>query len=224
MAILMSILRYSLSLIILFILLNSLRKGKPNNELTEEEKKQIEKNGGYRDIVKMKIAISIVLIGYIFISDTFKINDVKNTNKISEEIKIIKEDYGTIYLQYTFSKDNLFDKLESNFAINANICRAMKKIISRNNNTFKINIKGIFEEGRFITKDSYGNTTPVKEIVAFEATWWTSDIQKYNCDNYPDIWKHATIDNLWIEFRKIIRKDCEKESNYNKYLLCSKVM
>ena len=222
MAILMSILRYGLSLIILFILLNSLRKGKPNNELTEEEKKQIEKNGGYRDIVKMKIVISIVLIGYILISDKFRAEEEIKKVSIPKTIAILENKSGIVDLRYEIRKYYTGD-MAFNLQINDELCEALKYAISKES-VFKVNIKGFFQDGSFVKKDSYGNSEPVKNVVAFEATWWASDIQKYNCDNYPDIWKHATIDNLWLEFRKMIRQDCEKDSNYNKYLLCSKVM
>lgn len=71
--------------------------------------------------------------------------------------------------------------------------------------------------------DSCSNSIPAKEIYAFDATWDASDIGQYDCEAVPDIWKHAAIANLWMEFRKHVRNDCEKEGNY-KYTLCSKVM
>ncbi|QED23022.1 hypothetical protein [Candidatus Deianiraea vastatrix] len=224
MEILMSILRYGLSLVILTILLISLRRGKLESELTEEEKKQIKKNGGYRDIVKTKIAIAIVLIGYIFISDTFKVDE--KMKKISEPsfVKNINSKSNIVDLKYEISKYYIKDKMPAfNLQINGEICDALKYAISETG-VFKVNIKGVFQDGAFVVSDSYGNNEPVKNVVAFEATWWTTDIEKYNCNNYPDIWKHATIDNLSMEFKKIIKKDCEKEKNYMLYSLCSKIM
>ena len=111
MEILMSILRYGLSLVILTILLISLRRGKLETELTEEEKRQIKKNGGYRDVVKIKLAIALLLIGYIFISDTFKVDE--KMKKISEPsfVKNINSKSNIVDLKYEISKYYIKDKM-----------------------------------------------------------------------------------------------------------------
>ncbi|MEN9782041.1 MAG: hypothetical protein RL208_191 [Pseudomonadota bacterium] len=207
----MNILKYGLSLIVLTILLISLRRGKLESELTEEEKKQIKKNGGYRDIVRTKIAIALVLIGYIFISDTFKIDDDKKTESMPRFVKTINNKSSIVDLKYEISKYYTGDMPAFNLQINGELCEALKYAILKEG-AFKVNVKGFFQDGSFVKKDSYGNSESVKDVVAFEATWWSSDIQKYNCDNYPDIWKHGTIDNLSIEFTKMIRQEFLKNN------------
>jgi hypothetical protein len=132
-------------------------------------------------------------------------------------IKIIANKPGIIDIQYKMKYDNLS-------MINTEVCKGLKYAIDETDEfIFQVNVKGIWDGDVFVSVDSYGNSTPSK-AVAFEATWLADDIKKYNCDNYPDVWKHATIDNLSIQFKHLIRDACKKGGNYNKYFLCSKVM
>jgi len=132
-------------------------------------------------------------------------------------IKIIANKPGIIDIQYEMKYDNLL-------MINTEICKGLKYAIDETDEfIFQVNVKGMWDGDVFVSVDSYGNSTPSK-AVAFEATWLADDIKRYNCDNHPDVWKHATIDNLSIQFKHLIRDACKKGGNYNKYFLCSEII
>lgn len=185
-----------------------------------------------------KLLAGAMLVGLIFLikscffdpsTEPVKSKAIEKGYKLPSNVSVITENSDTVNLKYTFHKSHAgvynAPGYHFNVMINDDICKAMQDVASKKTMISNVSVLGVFEDGYFVTTDSYGNSTPVRNIFAFEAVWNVSDIRQYDCEAVPDIWRHATIKNLWMEFRKHIRNDCYKDDNYRKYnTLCSKVM
>ncbi len=160
----------------------------------------------------LSLIILLILVG-IFSGGEKK--EAIKKESVLEKITILKNKSGIVDIRYEFKKEDYF----SNFSVNQDICKSLKHVLSQGS-VVRVNVKAVFQDGWFFSTDSYGNSEPVKNLPAFDASWSGSDIEKYNCDGHPDVWRHAKIQNLWSQFRKMVAEDCKKDKYRDTYFLC----